>query len=154
MKTFSQHLALAGIVTLAACGGGGSSPTTPPPAAVLSVGGSYTVAVALGDNTCGAVTVQTQATAVTQTPGANRFTLVHGPTTFQGNVGNDGAFAGDPLTIPNGATTLTVGIVGRFTGTGLTATVTVDENRPAPTPDCRYTVSWTGTKQGAANTFP
>ncbi len=154
MKLCIPHLPFGALLTLAACGGGGSSPTTPPPAAVLSVGGAYTVAVALGDNTCGAVTVQTQPTSVTHTPGAGRFSLVHGPTTFQGNVGNDGVFVGDPLSVASGATTLGIGIGGRFTGSGLTATVTVDENRPAPTPDCRYTVQWTGTKQGAPNTFP
>lgn len=154
MKTLPKRLALIGIVALAGCGGSGSSPTTPPPAAVLSVGGGYTVAVALGDNSCGNVTVQTQPTTVAHTPAANRFSLQHGPTTFQGNVANDGTFVGDPLTANDGATALTINIQGRFTATGLTATVTVDENRPGSTPDCRYSVQWTGTKQGSANTFP
>lgn len=154
MKNGMKALAVTGLVWLAGCGGGGSSPTTPPPATVLSVGGAYTVAVALGDNSCGSVTVQTQPTSVTHTPGAGRFSLQHGPTTIQGAVANDGAFVGDPLALADGATALTLNIQGRFTATGLTATVTVDENRPAPTADCRYTVQWTGTKQGANNTFP
>jgi hypothetical protein len=154
MKNGMKGLAVAGVLALAGCGGGGSSPTNPPPATLLSVGGAYTVAVALGDNTCGSVTVQPQPTGVTHTPGASRFSLQHGPTTFQGAVATDGSFVGDPLAVADGSTALTLNIQGRFTTTGLTATVTVDENRPAPTADCRYLVQWTGTKQGAANVIP
>jgi hypothetical protein len=143
------------VLCLPACGGGGGgSPTGPPQARLLSVGGAYTVAVALGTNSCGNVTVQTQPTSVTQAPGANRFTLQHGPTTFQGAVANDGNFTSDPLAIPNGASVLNLAMQGRFTTGGLTATVTVSEDRPAPSADCRYVVQWTGTKQGAANVFP
>ena len=152
MKSAARGSGLVLLLWLCACGG--SSPTQPPAPTLLSVGGAYTVAVALGDNTCGAVTVQTQATTVTHTPGAGRFSLTHGPNTFQGSVAADGAFTTDPLPLQDGATALSVGLQGRFTTTGLTATVTVDENRPAPTADCRYLVQWTGTKQGAPNVIP
>jgi len=139
-------------VALGACGGS-SSPATPA-APVLSVGGTYSVAVALGQNTCGPVTVATQPTSVTHTPGANRFTLVHGSNGFAGSVSTDGSFTTDPLALNDAGSALSVVLRGRFSTTGLTATVTVDVVRPAPAPACRYLVQWTGTKQGAPNVIP
>jgi hypothetical protein len=143
-------------LALGACGGGTSPPTTPstPATPVLSVGGAYTVAVALATNSCGAVTVAPQPTSVTHTPGANRFALVHGANTFNGSVAADGAFTTDPLGLNDAGTALTVTLVGRFSVTGLNATVTVDQRPPAPGSACRYTVAWTGTKQGAPNVIP
>ncbi len=145
--------ALPPIFLLGACGGG-SSGTPPAPSPVLSVGGAYTVAVALATNTCGAVTVAPQPTSVTHTPGANRFSLVHGANTFNGAVAVDGSFTTDPLALNDAGTALTVTLQGRFAVTGLNATVTVDSRPPAPGSPCRYTVAWTGTKQGAPNVIP
>ncbi len=118
------------------------------------MGGAYAVAVALGANTCGAVTVATQPTSVTHTPGANRFSLVHGANTFAGSVAADGSFTTDPLALNDAGSALTVTLQGRFTVTGLNATVTVDVRPPAPAPPCQYVVAWTGTKQGAPNVIP
>jgi hypothetical protein len=144
------------LVAFAAACGGSSSPTsspTPSPS-LLSVGGAYSVAVALATSTCGSVTVAPQPTSVTHTPGAGRFWLVHGANTFSGSVANDGAFTTDPLNLADGATALTVTLQGRFTVSGLTATATVVVQPPAPAPACQYTVAWTGTKQGAPNVIP
>ena len=139
-------------VLLAGCGGG--SPPTPPTGNLLSVGGTYTVAVVLAQNSCGPVTVAAQPTSVTHTPGANRFTLVHGSNAFAGSVANDGSFTTDPLTLNDGQTILTVALQGRFTTTGLDATATVDVRPPAPASTCQYRVQWTGTKVGAPNVIP
>src|SRR5262245_38109357 len=86
-------------LALGACGGGSSPTSNPPPTPVpvLSVGGAYTVAVALGTNSCGAVTVAPQPTSVTHTPGASRFSLMHGANTFNGTVAPAGSFTTDPL---------------------------------------------------------
>jgi hypothetical protein len=148
-----RRLLLCFVLSFGACGGGSSSPTTPP-APVLSVGGAYAVAVALGQNSCGPVTVVTQPTSVTHTPGANRLTLVHGSNSFAGSVTTDGSFTTDPLALNDAGSALSVAIQGKFSTTGLTATVTVDVAPPAPAPACRYLVQWTGTKQGAPNVIP
>jgi len=139
---------------LAFCACGGSSSPTTPPTPVLSVAGTYAVVVALGQNSCGPVTVATQATSVTHMPGANRFTLVHGSNSFSGSVTTDGSFTTDPLALNDAGSTLSVVLQGRFSTTGLTATVTVDVVPPAPASACRYLVQWTGTKQGAPNVIP
>jgi hypothetical protein len=150
-----QVLFVCQLVTLGACGGGSSPTNTPTPSPpVLSVGGAYSVAVTLGSNTCGPVTVAPQPTSVTHTPGASRFSLVHGANTFAGSVAGDGAFTTDPLNLADGATALTVTLQGRFTTSGLQATATVVMRPPAPAPSCQYTVAWTGTKQGAPNVIP
>jgi hypothetical protein len=141
------------VLVLGGCGGGSSGPSTPA-APLLSVGGTYSVAVALGTNTCGAVTVAPQPTSVTHTPGASRFTLVHGATTFAGSVAADGGFTTDPLALNDGGSALTVTLQGRFTTTALTAMVTVSVRPPAPAPTCQYVVAWNGTKQGAPNVIP
>jgi hypothetical protein len=153
--THRRSLILAFAMALGACGGG-STPATPssPAAAVLSVGGTYAVAVALGANTCGAVTVATQPTSVSHTPGAGRFALVHGASTFAGSVATDGTFTTDPLALNDAGSALTVTMQGRFTAPGLTATVTVDVRPPAQASPCQYVVTWTGTKQGAPNVIP
>jgi len=152
--THRRSMLLLSTLAVGACGGGSSPASTTPPARLLSVGGTYAVAVALGANTCGAVTVATQPTSVTHTPGAARFTLTHGSNTFAGSVATDGTFATDPLALNDAGSTLTVTLQGRFTTAGLTATVTVDVRPPAPSGACRYLVEWTGTKQGAPNVIP
>lgn len=141
-------VALAGIVVLWGCGGGngGGTPTGPP---VLSVGGDYTLAVALADNDCGSVTVQPLPTHVDHAAGAGRLRLTHGPNTFDGSVAADGTFTTDPRTLSDGAGTLVIAIGGRFTTGGLDALATVTLSR-----GCRYVVRWTGTKQGAPNVIP
>lgn len=134
------------------CGGsGGGSPTAPPPPAPASpIAGRYDVAVALGTNSCGAVTVQTQATSVSHTAGASRFSLVHGANTFAGTLNADMTFVTDPLTLAGGdGSTLTVRIQGRFPSQALEATVTVEvRDRPVAPATCSYVVAWTGVKTG------
>ena len=136
---------------LASCGGGATPPTTTPPTtAVPQVGGQYDVAVGLQQNDCPAApTVLPQPTRVTHTAGASSFTLAHGGLTVNGSVARDGAFTTQALAVtdPQGPASLTM--TGRFTTSGLEATVTVAVT--ASSGACRYLVGWTGTKQGAPN---
>ena len=137
---------------LAAGCGGGSSPATPP-AAVLSVGGDYTVAVALAENGCGEVTVLPLPTRVEHAPGASAFRLVHGPGNYAGALQPDGRFTTEALTFADGASTQTVAISGRFLAAGLEAVASVSAVFPPAAP-CAYSVRWTGTKVGAPNVIP
>jgi hypothetical protein len=145
--------AAACVMAMTGCGGGSTGPT-PPTAPVRSVGGDYTMVVALGENGCGAVTVQPLPTRVTHTPGASQFQLTHGPGTYTGTFdeASGGAFRTAAQTFGDATSSQIVHIQGRFTATGLEAVVTVDQTAPAPA--CRYLVSWTGTKVGAANVIP
>jgi hypothetical protein len=140
-------------IGMAGCGGGSTGPT-PPTTPVRSVGGDYAMVVALGENGCGAVTVQPLPTRVTHTPGASQFQLAHGPGTYSGSFDEaaGGAFRTAVQTFSDATSSQTVHIQGRFTATGLEAVVTVDQTAPAPA--CRYLVGWTGTKVGAANVIP
>lgn len=142
-------LVLAGMV--AACGGG-SSPSTPPSTATPQVAGQYDVAVRLLDNDCPAPpTVQTQPTSVAHMPGATAFTLTHGGLQMTGSVGRDGSFTTQPLAVQDASGPASLAMAGRFTTSGLEATVTVTVTPAAPVPSCRYLVSWTGEKQGTPN---
>ena len=140
-------MAIGGMVVLCGCGGGGGGLPTP---SLISVGGDYTLAVVLTENDCGSVTVQPLPTHVDHTPGAATLRLTHGPNTFDGSVAAGGAFTTTPRTLEDGmGSTLTLGITGRFTTTGMEALATVTLPRP-----CRYVVRWTGTKQGPPNVIP
>ena len=136
---------------LASCGGGATPPTTTPPStAVPQVGGQYDVAVRLQQNDCAAApVVQPQPTSVAHTAGASSFTLAHGGLTVAGSVARDGAFTTQALAVadPQGPAFLTM--AGRFTTSGLEATVTVAVT--AASGACRYLVGWAGTKQGSPN---
>jgi hypothetical protein len=120
----------------------------------IRVGGTYTTAVTLGQNSCGSVTVQPLGTTVEHEAGATSFTLTHGPVTYQGTLEASGAFTTAPRTVSGGGGVSTLRIVGRFTTTGFTATVTVDVDRPDPQPSCQYIVEWVGTKVGEPNVVP
>lgn len=149
-------LAMAALLASTGCGSGGGSTPGQPSAAQIQVGGQYQVTVALGSNTCGSVTVQAQATSVSHTAGAARFTLTHGANAFGGSLSADGSFVTDAVTLTDAdGSRLGVGLQGRFTTAGLQATVTVDVSaRPGGAADCRYVVQWTGTKVGSPNVLP
>jgi hypothetical protein len=116
------------------------------------VGGSYDVAVRLLDNDCAAApAVQAQPTSVTHTAGATTFTLMHGGLQVAGAVGRDGTFTTQPMAVQDLLGPATLAIAGRFTTTGLEATVTVAVTPAAPAASCRYLVGWTGVKQGLPN---
>jgi hypothetical protein len=137
----------------AACGGAGG-PTPTPSAAVIQVGGTYPTAVALGENTCGPVTVLPNTTTVTHTPGAVRVILTHAGTRYSGSLSPDGTFSTDAVTVRDSTgTASTIRIAGRFTASGFEALVTVDV-QPATGAACRYVVRWTGTKEGPPNILP
>jgi hypothetical protein len=134
---------------LMACGGG-SSPSTTPGAASPQVGGAYDVTVRLLDNDCGGTpTVQAQPTSVAHSPGAATFTLTHGGLQLAGQVARDGTFTTQPLAVTDPMGPATLALAGRFTSSGLAATGTVTVAQAAGT--CRYTVGWTGVKQGPPN---
>jgi hypothetical protein len=120
-----------------------------PTPGTVSVGGTYSVAVALMDNTCGSVTVQTQPTAISHTVGAEGFVLTHGALGYRGTLGPDGAFTTEPRRLETGSETLTITIEGRFLASGFDAVVTVASSRP-----CVYHVHWTAAKEGAPNVLP
>ena len=149
-------LAVAVSSLLAACGGGGSSsPSTPsaPGAPVLSVGGDYTTAVALTENTCGPqVAVSALPTRIEHTPGATQIRLTHG-LTYAGTVAADGAFSTDAQTVTDALGAQTIRVAGRFTRAGFDALASVAVQPPSAAA-CRYAVQWTGTKQGAPNVIP
>jgi hypothetical protein len=134
------------------CGGGGGSGTGPTPAGI-QVGGQYSTAVTLTEDTCGGTSVQSLPTTVAQTAGQTRFTLTHGGTTYSGTLATDGSFRTDSLTVTDSAgAALTIAIEGRFATQGFDAVVNVAVDRPAA--DCRYLAHWVGTKQGAPNVIP
>ena len=138
------------LAILLGCGGRSSGPASPTPSP--QVGGEYDVAVALGQNSCGStVQVQSQPTSVTHSAGATTFTLVHGGLRVTGNVARDGAFTTQPVSVQDTLGPAQLAMSGRFSTTGLDATVTVDVQRAAPSPACRYVVAWTGTKRGSPN---
>lgn len=144
-----NHALPAVLLALTACGGGSTPPNGPstnadPPPTVF---GEYDLGVALQQNDCGGTpTVLPQPTVVHQTPGAAAFNLTHGGLSLTGSVARDGAFTTAPLPVadPQGPATLTV--AGRFSTTGLEATVTV-----AVTGRCRYLVGWSGRNRTKAN---
>jgi hypothetical protein len=142
---------VAGAVALASCGGGSTPPTTTPPsAAVPQVGGQYDVAVRLTQNDCPAApTVLPQPTSVTHVAGATNFTLAHGGLNVTGSVGRDGTFTTTALAVQDPQGPATLAIAGRFSTSGLEATVTVSVTAAGGA--CRYLVGWTGTKQGSPN---
>lgn len=139
---------------LASCGGGGGAATPTPTSSstLIAVAGDYTMAVALTENTCGAVQVAALPTRVEHTPGATQFRLTHG-LTYAGTLSNDGAFTTDAQTVTDSVGAQTVRVTGRFTRTGLEALASVAVQPPAGAA-CRYAVQWTGTKQGAPNVIP
>jgi hypothetical protein len=136
------------LLALAACGGGSTPPGSPtaadPPPTVF---GEYDVAVALQQNDCGAaVTVLPQPTVVQQTPGAGTFNLTHGGLSLAGSVARDGAFTTAPLPVADPLGPATLAVAGRFSATGMEATVTV-----AVTGRCRYLVGWSGRNRNRTN---
>jgi hypothetical protein len=142
-------IALAGL--LAGCGGG-TTPTPPPSSTLIAVAGDYTMAVALTENTCGAVQVAALPTRVEHTPGATQFRLTHG-LTYMGTLASDGSFTTDAQTVTDSVGAQTVRVTGRFTRTSLEALASVAVQPPSAAA-CRYAVQWTGTKQGAPNVIP
>jgi hypothetical protein len=139
------------IVGLSACG----SNTTDPEPDVLRVSGTYATAVSLTENSCGSgITVLPNPTVVTHTAGASTLGLQHGPLSYTGTITTSAAFTTQPNVVQNGGVQSTLNIVGQFTLTGFTATVTVDVVQAQAPTTCRYKVGWVGTKQGAANTIP
>jgi hypothetical protein len=109
--------------------------------------GTYATAVELGENSCGTVTVQPLPTVVTHRTGDSLFTMVHGPLTHRGVLRPNGTFLTTPLVLGAAPGAVTkVQVAGRFTVSGFTASVAVEESGPRT---CSYIVYWTGTRQGA-----
>ncbi len=151
---FSRLSQVATLVVLAsfvqACDG-----TSEPTPDVLRVGGTYSTAVTLTQNTCTGITVQSLSTVVNHAEGSANLSLQHGPVTYQGTVAAAGAFTTAPVTVqgagPGDRTSLS--ITGQFSATGFVADVSAAVTL-SNVPSCTYTVHWVGTKQGSPNTFP
>lgn len=156
MSTNTAGLTAGLLILLAGCGGGGGGGTgTGPTPARIQVGGQYSTAVTLTDDTCGGTHVMPLPTSVTHTPGETRFTLTHGGTTYNGTLSLDGSFRTDSLTVTDSAGAAhTILIEGRFATQGFDANVTVSVLRTSTPTSCRYAVHWVGTKQGGVNVIP
>jgi hypothetical protein len=142
------------LILFTACGGGGGGGTGPTPARI-QVGGQYSTAVTLTEDTCGGTTVMPLPTSVAHNPGDTRFTLTHGGTTYNGTLSADGSFRTETATVNDGAgATHTLGIEGRFSAQGFDANVSASVRRTTAPTSCRYAVHWVGTKQGAPNVIP
>jgi hypothetical protein len=148
-----MRLTLALFCLAAACGGS-STPGPGPDPNVIRVAGEYATAVTLGESSCPGITVQSMPTTVAHTAGATTLTLTHAGNAYQGTLQRDGTFTTTPRAVGGGAETHTLTIAGRFTRTGLDATVTADVQRSAEPRACRYVVRWAGTKQGDPNVIP
>lgn len=137
------------------CGGAAADAGATGPTA-LSVGGTYSTQVSLvpGRNTCGAVTVQNNLTAVTHSPGTHTLSLTHAGNTYPGTIDSTARFATSPTTISGGGSQYTLTISGQFTLTGFDASVQVDVVQPTAPQSCSYLVHWIGTKDGSPNTIP
>ena len=101
--------------------------------------------------TCAGVTVQNEVTTVTQAPGATTLTLSHAGTSYSGTVDTAGNFQTTPKAVVVSPARYVISITGRFTTTGLDATVTVEQTEPT---SCTYSVGWVGTKSGSPNVIP
>ena len=117
-------------------------------APVLSVGGAYATDVALGQNTCGNVTVQDKPTTVVQTPGSHSLTLTHAGSRTREPSRTTAPSRPQPESVPGGQFTIT--ITGQFTPQGFTASVRVDQAAPA----CFYLVDWIGLKDDRRELLP
>jgi hypothetical protein len=154
MKGTIRLIAIAVALISPACGGTPEGPVTPTtPSNVLAVAGTYPTRAALiaDRNTCGAVTVQDNATTVTHTAGASEISLTHAGSTYRGTIDNSGRFSTPAATFafPDGE--YTISIAGQFSTAGFSATVELTR-RAATT--CSYAVGWVGTKSGSPNTIP
>ncbi len=108
--------------------------------------GRYATAVELGENSCGAVTVQSMPTVITHRIGDTTITLNHGPLTHQAVLKSNGTFLSKPIVLGAAPGEVsTVQVAGRFTAGGFLANVSVDVTGPRR---CSYIVAWTGTRDG------
>ena len=108
--------------------------------------GTYATAVQLGENSCGSVTVQPLPTVVAHRTGDSLFTMTHGPLAHRGVLRPNGTFLTTPIVLGSAPGTVTkVQVAGRFTASGFTASVAVEESGPRT---CSYIVYWTGTRRG------
>ncbi|MEO5826393.1 MAG: hypothetical protein ABIR59_10940 [Gemmatimonadales bacterium] len=112
---------------------------------VGAASGRYATAVELGENTCGAVKVQSMPTVITHRLGENAVTLAHGPLTHHAVLKRNGTFLSTPVKLGAApAEVTTVQVAGRFTTRGFLASVSVDIAGPRK---CSYIVNWTGTRE-------
>ena len=124
-------------------GGGGDS---------SSVSGSYpTVVTLLPGGTCSGVVVQDAVTTVGHSPGAASLTLTHAGLSYSGTVDSAGTFQTTPRTVVVSPARYDISLTGRFTVSGLEATVTVEQTDPT---SCTYAVEWVGSKSGSPNVIP
>ena len=120
----------------------------------LSVGGTYSTAVNITENTCGnTVSVSALPTGVVHNPGSSSLTLQHG-VTHTGTITANGSFTTQPTVVNSGGVQSTLTITGQFNTTGFVADVTVGVQQTQLPNTCQYKVHWVGSKQGAPNVIP
>ncbi len=144
--------------TALGCGGPGSTagvPVAPDAGAIgnqLAVAGSYdTRVMLLPGGTCTGVTVEDALTTVTHAPGATALNLSHAGASYSGTVDLAGSFQTAAQTVVVSPAAYRITITGKFSTTGLAATVVVEQTAPTA---CAYSVQWMGTKFGTPNVIP
>lgn len=110
-------------------------------------GRTYWTDVALGENTCGQVTIQPGPTEITPLASPDSITVTHAGQTYTGRLLPGGHFTTTPRELVFGTTTYTIAISGQLAGDELNATVAVGVRESGATQGCRYTVNWKGRKQ-------
>ena len=126
-------------LAIVAIGGCNSQPLISP----LGFSGLYATTVTLGQNSCGAVTVQNNNTNVVHNSLTGAVTLTHAGQTYSGTVASNGSFTTTPKAVNVGdGFNYSITIAGQFVGNTLTADVTVD--RTGQGSACQYIVHWTG----------
>lgn len=140
------HALVAGVaLTVTGCGGGSDSNGTTPPPGPGTFAGTYATQVTLGQNTCGAITVQSLPTTVTHNATTNAITLVHAGTTYAGMVSADSTFATSPRDVDVGdGYQYRIAIAGRFGNRSFVADATVDRSGMGAA--CRFVAHWVGSR--------
>jgi hypothetical protein len=148
---------LAAAISAAGCGGGGGNPGTGPAPgptpATLQIAGQYQITQTAVSDTCGQTGTPAAVSAtVTHDAGGTTFTMRDtGGTTFTGTVERNGDFTSTAVFGPDaGGQTYSQRLTGRFTASGFTGTLVVDQ-QPR---NCTFTRSWSATKQGTPNVIP
>ncbi|MES2305712.1 MAG: amidohydrolase family protein [Gemmatimonadota bacterium] len=128
----------AAAVTSLACGA--SAPADAP-----SVAGTYNTAVSVTSSSEGcSLPVQNNPTVVQTSNGNSVVMLTHAGTTYGGELKPDLRFTTQPKTVVAGGVSYAISITGKFTGSTLDASVTLDYGSA---PACHVVVRWLGARE-------
>ena len=126
----------------ASCSGGTNMPTGNND----SFAGTYATTVSLGQNSCGAVTIQDMPTVVTHNKSTGAVSFAHSGLSWTGSVDAQNNFTTTPTTLDANGFHYVIALAGHFTASGFTATVTLDRTLATGAGQCQYVVNWIGTR--------